>query len=68
MKSTKVLSILGTRPQFIKSAPLIHMTKKDSDIDIQRRLKDKNNPFGDRKALGKILSIFKEFDPCPLKR
>jgi len=44
------------------------MTKKDSDIDIQRRLKDKNNPFGDRKALGKILSIFKEFDPCPLKR
>ena len=64
MKSTKVLLILGTRPQIIESAPLTHIAKKDSDIDIQRRLEDKNNPFGDRRALEKILNILKEFDPC----
>ncbi|MCK4320166.1 hypothetical protein KAW11_00980 [Candidatus Bathyarchaeota archaeon] len=67
MKSTKVLLILGTKPQ-IKSAPLIHTAKKDSDIDIQRRLKDKINPFGDGKASAKILNILKEFDQCPLER
>jgi len=56
--------VSGARSQIIKSAPLIHMAKKDSEIDIQRRLEDKNNPFGDRRALEKILNILKEFDPC----
>jgi len=54
MKSTKALSILGTRPQ-IKFVPLIHTAKKDSDIDIQRRL-DKINPFGDEKISEKYLT------------
>jgi len=31
----KVTLILGTRPQIIKSAPLIHLAKEDSDIDMQ---------------------------------
>jgi len=32
MKALKITLILGTRPQIIKSAPLIHLTEKDSDI------------------------------------
>ena len=55
MKSTKALSILGTRPQ-IKFVPLIHTAKKDSDIDMQRRLEDKINPFGDEKVSEKYLT------------
>jgi len=43
-------------------------SQKDSDMDIQRRLEDKNNPFGDRKTSERILNILKEFDPCPPKR
>jgi len=35
METTKTLLVLGTRPQIIKSAPLIHLAKKDSDIDMQ---------------------------------
>lgn len=35
MKNMKVTLILGTRPQIIKSAPLIHQAEKDSDIDMQ---------------------------------
>ncbi|UCC58382.1 MAG: UDP-N-acetylglucosamine 2-epimerase (non-hydrolyzing) [Candidatus Bathyarchaeum sp.] len=31
----KVTLILGTRPQIIKSAPLIHLAKKDTEIDMQ---------------------------------
>ena len=31
----KATLILGTRPQIIKSAPLIHLAKNDSDIDMQ---------------------------------
>ena len=31
----KTTLILGTRPQIIKSAPLIHLAKNDSDIDMQ---------------------------------
>jgi len=31
----KVALILGTRPQIIKSAPLIHLAKEDPDIDMQ---------------------------------
>ncbi len=31
----KVTVILGTRPQIIKSAPLIHLAKEDSSIDMQ---------------------------------
>jgi UDP-N-acetylglucosamine 2-epimerase (non-hydrolysing) len=31
----KVTLILGTRPQIIKSAPLIHLAKEDSDINLQ---------------------------------
>ena len=31
----KIALILGTRPQIIKSAPLICLAEKDSDIDMQ---------------------------------
>jgi UDP-N-acetylglucosamine 2-epimerase (non-hydrolysing) len=31
----KITLILGTRPQIIKSAPLIHLAKKDPTIDLQ---------------------------------
>jgi len=31
----KVALILGTRPQIIKSAPLIHLAKKDTNINLQ---------------------------------
>ena len=60
MNVLNVALVLGASPQLIKSAPLIHIAKKDSDIDIQRRLKDKNNPFGDGKAAEKIIKTTKE--------
>lgn len=66
--SINVALVFGARPQIIKFGPLIHIAKKDSDMDIQRRLEDKNSPFGDRKTSERILDILKEFDPCPLKR
>jgi UDP-N-acetylglucosamine 2-epimerase (non-hydrolysing) len=35
MERAKIILVLGTRPQIIKSAPLIHLTENDSDIDMQ---------------------------------
>lgn len=35
MKTLKITLVLGTRPQIIKSAPLIYLAEKDSDIDMQ---------------------------------
>ena len=35
MKTVKITLILGTRPQIIKSAPLIHLAEKDPEIDLQ---------------------------------
>jgi len=67
MKNMKVLLILGTRPQIIEFAPLIHIAKKDSDINTQRR-QEKSNSFRDERASERMLNILKEFDPCPLKR
>ena len=35
MKTMKITLILGTRPQIIKSAPLIHLAEKDPEVDLQ---------------------------------
>ena len=35
MNTTKITLILGTRPQIIKSTPLIHIAKKDPQIEMQ---------------------------------
>jgi len=35
MKTMKITLILGTRPQIIKSAPLIHLAEEDPEIDLQ---------------------------------
>jgi len=35
MKTMKITLILGTRPQIIKSAPLIHIAEKDPEINLQ---------------------------------